>query len=454
MGARSKRAQKVRTADEFDLDRLVHMLRMPRDGRTTIDAWALDDIYSARQEQMIGQFVRPARMAEQMRTDDALFVARKNRLAPQRCVPIAMEAADGARGASIACEAEALYGANGVGIHPDTVADVHGCLVDHGVAFANVVATPREDGSRVDLEAKYWPIEYVRWDPVFRVFKARANPETVQPGDLHPDEYDFDGTPLNYGFVGGFWIPIVHGDGRWIIFKKHDIDPFRQEAAILPGSLVWARHAFANRDWSKGSVAHGNAKVIGELPEGVPLQSAEGKLTAEAAAFIEVLRAVGSSDQPIGIKPAGSKLDFLVNNSSAWQVWKELTLSAEKAAARIYLGTDGTLGAQGGAPGVDITALFGVAATEVRGDLECLQRGFDTGLIQPWCAINFGDSRLAPRRKYMIPNDETEAVREDFAKRNAAFWSDLKNAHDSAIVVDQDYINRIADKHGVPAPTL
>src|SRR5689334_4767132 len=123
MGAPSKRAKRVRSASEFDLPRLEALLRMPRDGRTTIDAWSFADIYAAREEQLLGQFVRPARMAEQMRTDDALAVAYENRLAPQRCIPVEIVAAKGARGASIADEAEALYGANGVGIHAETLAD-------------------------------------------------------------------------------------------------------------------------------------------------------------------------------------------------------------------------------------------------------------------------------------------------------------------------------------------
>ena len=69
MGAPSKRAKRVRVAKEFDLGRLEAMLRMPRDGRTTIDAWSLPEIYEARSEQMLGQFVRPARMSPRLRRD-------------------------------------------------------------------------------------------------------------------------------------------------------------------------------------------------------------------------------------------------------------------------------------------------------------------------------------------------------------------------------------------------
>jgi len=448
MGAPSKRAKRIRQASEFDLARLEAKLFMPRDGRNTIDAWSLPDIFSAREEQMLGQFVRPARMVEQMRTDEALFTAYSNRLAPQSCIPVEIKAANGARGASIADEAEALYGADGVGITAATLKSIHGCLVNHGIAFANCTATPREDGSRVDIEMHYWPIEYVRWDPVFRCFKARCDPNTVQPGDIPESPYN------EYGFIGGFWIPVIHGDGRWIIFSDYEIEPFRQNAAILPAALIWARHAFAARDWSQGSRAHGSAKVIGELPSGVPLQGPGGGLSAEAAAFIDLLKAIASADAPAGIRPAGSKTEFLTNNSTAWQVWSELMINAEKGAARIYLGTDGTLGTQGGAPGVNIEQLFGVAKTKVRGDLECISRGIDTGLIQPWTAINFGDSKLAPCRKYVLPNDEQEEVDRDYADRNAKFYLALKDAKSAGLTLTPEYIIELAKDYRVRAPQL
>lgn len=448
MGAPSKRAKRIRQAKEFDLPRLEAKLYMPRDGRTTIDAWSLPEIYAAREEQMLGQFVRPSRMAEQMRTDDALFTAYSNRLAPQSCIPVEMKAANGARGASIADEAEALYGANGVGITAATLKSIHGCLVNHGIAFATCAATPRADGSRVDLEMHYWPIEYVRWDPVFRVFKARADPNTVQPGDIPEAPYN------EYGFVGGFWIPVIHGDGRWIIFSDYEIEAFRGNAVLLPAALVWARHAFAARDWSSGSRAHGSAKVVGELPAGVPLQDGDGNMTADAQAFIQLLKSIASADAPAGIRPAGSKTEFLTNNSTAWQVWSELMNNSEKAAARIYLGTDGTLGSQGGAPGVNIEQLFGVAKTKVRGDLECISRGIDTGLIQPWAAINFGDSKLAPTRKYVLPNDEQEEVDRDYADRNAKFYAALKDAKLAGLTLTPAYIAELAKDYRVRVPDL
>ncbi len=439
MGAPSKRAKRVRNATEFDVARLQAEIKRPIGSTApTINAWSLQDIFAAREEQMLGIFFRPARMAEQMRTDDALAVAYENRLAPQRCIPVKMVPAKGARGTAIAGEGDALFGPRGVSIDPGSIDDIEGCLVNHGVAFAQVTWTPREDGTRVDPLLRYWPVDLVRWEPISCQFITRADMSDLPAGE-----------PLVIGEI-----PIVHGDGRWVIFTKHQDVPYRQEAAILPAALVWARHAYAMRDWARGSVAHGIAKLMGELPAGVSLTDETGALTPEANAFLSMLQAVESGAAAAGIRPAGSKTDFLVNASTAWQVWSELGTNAAKAAARIYLGTDGTLGTQGGAPGIDITALFGVAKTKVEGDLKCIERALLTGLIEPWCAINFGDSSLAPRRVYVLPNTEADAVAKNKSERNAAFFAALVAANQAGMRLDPAYVAALAGDYGVRAPII
>jgi hypothetical protein len=358
-----------------------------------------------------------------MRTDDALAVAYEARLDPQRCIAVDIVPASGARGGKVAGEAEALFGQEGVGVRPETLADINGCLANHGIAIGLVRAEPREDGSRVDFYLSFWPIEHVRWDPYAKTLLTLVE--------------------------GGQEEPITHGDGRWVVFAKHEWEPWKQEAAVLPAAAVWARHAFGNRDWAKGSVAHGNAKLIGELPENVPLQDSEGNLTAEAEAMIALLRDMATSDTPVGIRPAGAKTEFVTNNSTAWQVWKELVEGASKAAARIYLGTDGILGSQGGAPGVDIEALFGVAATKVEGDLAAIERGIYEGVIVPWCAVNFGDSSLAPQRKYRIPDRDSDAARESAHKRRLEYLDVVAKMKGTGLAVDQAQADKLAEAYGV-----
>lgn len=422
--AASKRARKTRQASEFDLARLTSAIRAPRTP-AGVYSWSLEQIVEARNEQMRGRFRLARRAAESMRTDDAIYVARAYRLAPQESLKIGLTPAKGAK-VGILGEAEALYGNEGVAVTIDTRRDIHDALVEHGVAFGSLDAQMREDGSRVDLYLRSWPIEHVRWDEAERTFKTQTD--------------------------GGAEETITHGDGRWVVFQVGEHEPFKN-GALLASLLVWARHAFALRDWAKGSVAHGSAKVVGELPQGLALQDENG-LTSEAAAFIELLRAIASDDSPVGIRPHGSTTDFLANNSTAWQVWKELVLNAEKAAARIYLGTDGILGSQGGAPGVDIESLFGVASTFVEKDLTCIQRGINTGVIQPWCAINFGSSKHAPTWAYKVPDADEDARAKSYGERRQALHRDIRSMRDNGYVLTQEDVDAIAAKYGVDAPLL
>ncbi len=453
MGAPSKRARKIRTAPEFDTTRLSTALSVPKASTgIALTSWTLTQIFEARDAQLRGHFYLPARMAEAMRTDDALAVALENRLAPQRCIKVEIVPGSGARAESVAKEAEALFGQCGVGISADTMASIHACLTNHDIAFGVCTATPREDGSRIDVEMHAWPIEHVRWDPIYKCFMTRVDPVSVSPGDTTNLPADpttpFSGAP----FLAGAEVPIVHGDGRWVIFQRFEVEPFKH-AAILAAAAVWGRHAYAVRDWAKSSVAHGNAKMIGKLPEGQPLQDSGGN-TAEAEAMIAAMRSLVTGDAAVAVLPAGATAEFITNQSSAWQVFSELVLNAEKAAARIYLGTDGTLGTQGGAPGIDIQSLFGVATTKVQGDLACLQRAIDTGVIQPWCALNFGDSTLAPSRVYCVPDADEETLKKSLGERTAAFSAALKGRVESHIPLTQADVDGLAADFGVRAPVL
>lgn len=436
MGAKSRRAKRTRTESEFKISRLKKAIETPKGSGIALTSWTLPEIFAARDAQLRGDFRLVAKAAEVMRTDDAIAVAREGRLAPQRCIGVEIVAAKGARAESIAVEAEASFGQNGVSISPDTIASIGSVLLDHDLAFGFNVATPREDGSRIDFEHRAWPIENVRWDEYDRCFKTRIEPSEDSGEDLTGGE-----------------VPIIHGDGRWVIYQRYETTPFKH-ATILAALLVWARHSLGIRDWAKSSVAHGNVKMMGQLPEGVPLQGPDGEDSEEAAALIAMMRDMISGDGPAGILPAGATAEFISNQSTAWQVFDELVKNAEAAAARIYLGTDGTLGSKGGAPGVDIQSLFGVAATKVEGDLKCIQRGIETGVIQPWCAMNFGDSSLAPSRRYMLPDADADAARASVGTRTDAMYAEIKKAKDLGFEVKQDFVDAVAEKYSVAAPQL
>ncbi len=425
MAAPSKRAKKIRVEGEFDLMRLAAETRAPKVS-TGAYAWDLDAIRAARDSQMLGKFLLPARLVEATRTDYAIFASFLNRLAPQRGLPVTLEPPnDTARALRVRDEAVALFGPAGIGIHPDTLADIDGTLANHGVAFGVNTVTPREDGSRVDFELKGWPIEFVRWDPIRRAYQTQV--------EGYGSEY------------------ISHGDGRWVVFQQHDHEPWKY-GAILAIALLWADHAFGVRDRSKAGTAHGNAKVVGTMPEGMALEDAPGHLTPEAQSFLELLRAVASVDTPVGIKPAGALLDYITNNSTAWQIFKEIIDSGDKAADRVYLGHDVSATAAGGDA---VAYLFGVRNDIVEGSLRAIERGLRTGVIEPWTAVNFGDSTLAPDRVYLMPDADEDARRKSLAERTKAFYDAIAAARQAQIFdVDQEYIDALALDYGVKAPKI
>jgi len=447
--AASKRARVVRDAREFDSSDLQALVRSPMTPPAAY-SWSIADIVAARDAQMAGRFRLAARLAESFGTDGSLFTARGVRLAPVQSLDVDIKAGRGPRSDKIADEADALFGVSGASISRETETSIRSALVDHGVAFGKISWTVRPDGSRVDPILSAWPIEFVWWDAARGYFYTQVRMLSEETDPTPETPYSM---PTQIG--SGYAIrAIVHGDGQWVVFQKSEVLPFRADAALLPAALVWARIAFALRDWSKGASTHGNAKVVGELPADTPLTDSDGAMTSEAAAFLNLVQAIASQESPVGIKPAGSKIEYMVNTSHAWEVWKELVSLSQSDAARIYLGTDGVLGAQGGAPGVDVQALFGVAVAKIQGDLACIERGIQTGLISPWCALNFGDDKQSPTRRYVFPDPDAAQVRADFATRNAAFLSDVKGYREGGFVLTQTLVDTIAKAHGVPSPLL
>jgi len=430
--AKPRRAQKVRKKEDFTA-LLSELFRRRSTARPPVYAWSLDRIKKARDAQLRGDFAQPSKLADSSLTDDAIFVAFGNRLAPHRAISTEIVPADDSKkAATMAVEADALYGPYGIALTIQTMLNVGGALVNFGVAFLRLSRQVRDDGTRVDLYASYWPIEHVRWDEYKRCFVTSAEDER---GSMMVD------------------VEIHHGDGEWVIIADREHEPWKH-GAILSTALLWARHAFANADWARNSKSHGNPKVVGELPSGMPLQNPDGSLTPEAAAFADMLRDLASEDSPVGVRPSGSKTEIVANNSTQWQVFKELSDNAAKGAARVYLGTDGVLGAAGGAPGVDITALFGVAATLVQGDLETIELCLSTGLLEPWAALNFGDSTLAPKRKYLIPRAEEQSKIMAIADREAKFYDAVKAAKGAGFAITQDWVNETAKRYQVKAPIV
>jgi hypothetical protein len=412
---------RTRKAEEFTGARAVDPPRLEQGPYS----WSLETIRAARDEQIRGVFKHPVRLAEALRTDDALFVAYHARLAPLSSLSTCLESAGGTRGDTTRKRA-----LEGVIVPRTTLVGIAGTLANHGVAIGYNKQEVSEDGTRITFRHEEWPLEWVRYNA------STGHIETATRG--------------------GPSVPIIHGDGFWTIYRKFGVKPWTQDACVLPAALIWAAHANGIKDWSLTSTSHAIAnKIMGELPQGVAFQDAEGKLTPEAASFLTMLAQIATGQSPAGIRPSGSKTDFLSNTSTAWQIFQELTTNREKAAARVYTGTDAILGSVGGAPGVDIAQLFGVTTTIVQGDAEALEMGLSTGVYQPWAAMNDGDSRYAPSFHFELPDPDAEQESEQAATRHERLMTAVKAEKDQGMLVDQARVDTLAKRFGVKdAPVL
>ena len=412
---------RVRSQDEF---KDTPALRAPLKNHPAMFSWSLAMIRAARDAQMLGDFRLPAALARAMRTDDALYTAYHNRIAPQSAIEAILVPANGARGERVKCRA-----AGSVIIPRATLAGINGTLANHGVAFGYNQQEVNDEGTRVDFKLTEWPIEFIRWDRARECFRARVR-------DFGPEEN------------------VVHGDGRWTVFRKFDVDPWTQEACLLPAAILWFAHMSGIRDWALASTSHGQAKILATLPAGVTHQRADGSQTPQARELLGMLQDLVSGESGAAVAPNGTVTEFLANGSTAWQVFKELIENREKAAARIYQGTDATLGAQGGAPGVDIAALFGVATTKIQGDFRAIQDGLRTGVFEPWTAVNYGDSSYAPSLVYLLPDVDGNENVAQIDIRRAAFAARLKELRESGMIVDQDVVTALALEYKIKPPTL
>jgi hypothetical protein len=422
---------RTRKAAEFTGAVAAHASPQRRPG--FLDSWTLEKIRNARDAQARGDFAQAVRLAEILRTDDAMFVARFNRLAPQSSINAVLEPCGSTdeKGRPVEPSARAKVvaarAAQSVQVSQELLAVIHGTMVDHGLAIGYVEQEPSDDGSRIDFRLTEWPLEHVKWNT------STEQLETVVRN-------------------GGARVTINHGDGRWVVFKKYATLPWIQEAALLPAAMAWAAHAGGLADWAASSKSHGQARMIGELPEGVPLTDENGVFTAEAQALLAMLQGLVEGTIPAGVRSAGSTTDFLSNDSTAWQVFSELIGNREKAAARIYLGTDAIMGAQGGAPGVDISMLFGVASTKVQGDLEAIESALSVGVYQPWAALNFGTSRYAPRLKYQIPDPDADKKSAENATRRQRLFDTLDRMKALGMVIDQETVDNLSRELGIKSP--
>lgn len=412
----------IRTADEFTGRGQAR--RSPRLA-PTLGSWTLERIRAARDAQLAGNFGPAAQLAAASKTDSAIFPAFQNRMAPISALSTELTSRGGVRGEAVRRKA-----LDGVTASASVLRGMGGTMADHGIAIGRIIWSPDEDGTRVDMRLEEWPIAHVQYDSSQRCLTTAVEGESAR-------------------------VPIIHGNGDWIIASKSGPHPWMTEACLLPIAFLWAAHAEGMADWAGGSRSHGSAKIIGSPAEGEDTVDENGVLTERGSAFLQLLADLASGAEDVGVIPAGAKTEFLSNSSTAWQIWKELILSLDKSAARIYQGTDAALGSVGGAPGVDIATLFGVTSTIVEGDTSALSAALNTGLYDVWAAVNIGDSRLAPRFGFVVPNADDAGRREETRQNWKRLTDTIVELRAAGLAVDQGTVAALCRQFDIsPIPVL
>lgn len=411
-----------RTFDADALTRAYHTYRQP----SFLGGWTIGQVHGARDAHLRGQFRQSVLLVTKMLTDAAMYAASLNRLAPHRGLPRTIKSDVELTGtaANILAEAIATYAVDtSSGLPPSVLADDFEHTAWYGLNVDQVHWIPRPDGSRLDGFVSSWPLSSTEWSVGDCMFIAHTNEGRV---------------------------PIVHGDGRWILSQYHAEEPWRH-GAVVPLAAVLTSRPFAVNNRSSNAQSHGEDKWIGTMPEGVPILDKEGNLSPEAEAFIAQMEKLYDFRRVL-LKAHGSELEREEAMGQNWQIFKEIIESDNKDAKCVLLGQDGTMTNTGG-DYVKSWGLFGVRNDIVERDIATIGSSVSTGLLRPWSLMNFGRwDRL--QYQWVIPDADQDARVESVAKRRAAFWEEIEAAKRNHCIVDQPYIERIAKAYSIDPPKL
>lgn len=377
--------------------------------------WDLDRIRAARDAHMVGSFGQSEALIASMAKDAAIYAARLNRVAPALGLPRSFSggASDAARD-----EASATFLRGPQGISLAMLADAFDVRAMAGFAVLQVLWSARPDGSRLDARLELWPISALVWRDYERKLYAQTTDGLVE---------------------------VVHGDGKWIVVATRADRPW-QWGALVPLALTWGDRSFGIRDRSRNAEAHGEAKPVGFLPEGVDVEGPEGQAMAEALVRLHAARG-------LMLAPHGSEVKYLESMNQAWQIFREIIGSNNTDIAKILLGQDGAASASGGNYVKD-SILFGVRNDIVEADTGSMGAALSEGLFGPWEAVNLGAGAELLRLGWLMPDADEDARRESLAKRTAAFNVAVKEYRENGFEVSQSLVDELAKQHGVIAPQL
>lgn len=387
-----------------------------------LSEWTRETVRHAVTAQVCGRFSTAVRLARDLMREPAIFAAALNRGAPHRGLKRTIAEPAGTKlegtAASVLAEARATFASpTSTCLSSALLGDAFKRVALHATSVEQIRWEQRADGSRMDPFVETWPLEYVEWDEQCRRLMALTTEGRV---------------------------PIVHGDGRWIVSAPSVEQPWTMGALVALGEL-WVELRFGRVARSNNADSHGDDKWIGTLPEGVAMED------PQVEEMLEELLKLYESRRAMCI-PHGATVKRDEALGQNYNIFVNLLEAGLKDAARVLLGQDGTMTNSGGNY-IKSWGLFGVRNDIIESDFATVGGAMSTGLLRPWSLLNFGRwDRL--EYGWLIPDADEDARRESIAKRREAFWTDLEKARANGAIVDQPYVDEIALAYGVTPPRL
>lgn len=373
--------------------------------------WDIPRIREARDAQARGEFYTSAQLCDQVITDPNVLSALTQRVSPAVAVEpqITGEESPMMPAARWYFPEKRIDAVVDPGVYSTAKrAWVHANLALAGVCFMQALWKPREDGSLIDGSLEPWPLAATWYDRTRKKYYA-----ITTQGD----------------------VPIVHGDGKWVV-----IDPWGYEShtmgAIRAIALTYGSSGYARIDRAGSSRATGQPSIWGELPEGIKIDSDEGK--AFAKALQTVLRG-----RAWGVRPHGAKTELVQITGQTATIFGEILKSDKSEVYAALCGQDGTASDKGGTY-TKAVILEGVLYSIVERCVNAESSAIGTGFLRPWTHINGFDTKKAPALRYPLPDPEEDARVEALLKRYITACDSLKAMRAVGLDVTQDVVNRIA----------
>jgi len=228
------------------------------------------------------------------------------------------------------------------------------------------------------------------------------------------------------------------------VARLHSITPW-EWGSTKPLAMAWADRMFGKRDRGQHAETHGIGKIVAELPPKVSLDDDEGEAVAELCQALRTHRAGG-------VVPHGTTIKILESMSQGWQIYRELIGGENTDIAQVLLGQDGSMTNEGGNY-IKAAMLTGVRKDIVEGDLGAEARALNTGLLAPWAQLNGGPS-LTITTQWLFPDPDEDERKAEISRRHDAFNKAIKEYRANGFVVDQRFVDNLAEQYGIPAPKL